>query len=154
MPREADTVEDFASGCWFSPGSCLFVNRPALLAVDIAQDESLRRFEDFDWFLALALKGLRLRTLPVVGAAVERRRRQSPAAVEAVAEAIIRKWQARLGDRRLNARIRAYMHLECAAANFFAGRRARAALFLLRSLAAKPRFSLHLSPGWELKPPG
>ena len=46
-------------------------------------------------------------------------------------------------------RLRAYLDVECAAANHFAGRRFRALAFWARSLLAVPRLSLHLSPAWE-----
>jgi glycosyltransferase involved in cell wall biosynthesis len=154
VPREASNPREFASGCWFSPGSCIIMNRLAVLETGITQDETLRRFEDLDWFLALSLRGMRLRTLPLVAVAIERQRTQSPERVEAISETIIRKWRAATNDSALISRLRAYLYLECAAANHFAGRRLRAFGFWLRSLAASPRLSLHLSPAWEIPSPG
>lgn len=153
LPREASEPRDFASGCWFSPGSCVVMNRQVILDTGILQDESLRRFEDLDWFLALALRGMRLRTLPLVAVAVERQRSQSPEAVERVAAAILAKWSGATDDEELLSRLRAYLHLECAAASHFAGRPLRALGFWARSLMAAPRLSLHLSPAWETGAP-
>lgn len=153
VPRETADPRDFASGCWFSPGSCVIMNRKGVLDTGVLQDESLRRFEDSDWFLALSLRGARLRTLPLVGVAVERRRDQQPEKVERIARMIADKWRGLSDDGPLLSRLRAYLHLECAAASYFAGKRLRAAVFLLRSLLAVPRLSLQLSPGWDRKMP-
>ena len=66
------SVADFASGCWFSPGSCVIVDRAAVLqAVPGGQDASLRRLEDYDWCLALAMAGFRFEAAPVIGARIE-----------------------------------------------------------------------------------
>lgn len=152
-PRPSNRLEDFASGCWFSPGSCIIMNRHAIVESGVLQDEGLRRFEDFDWFLALAYKGFVFRSGRIVGVAIERTREQSPAKVEPIAKAIVRKWGAEPEVRPVMSRIGAYMDLECAAANHYAGNYARASAFLARSLLGKPRLSLQLSPGWETEPP-
>jgi glycosyltransferase involved in cell wall biosynthesis len=149
LPREANRPDQFASGCWFSPGSCVVMNRKAVLDTGIWQDEELNRFEDLDWFLSLSLRGAILRTLPLIAVAIERHRSQSPEKVERTARAIMDKWRRTSSDRRLLRRLRAYLDVECAAANHFAGRRFRALAFWARSLLAVPRLSLHLSPAWE-----
>ncbi len=151
LPREASRPDQFASGCWFSPGSCVVMNRKAVLETGIWQDEHLRRFEDLDWFLALSLQGAKLRTLPLIAVAIERHRSQSPQKVEQTAETIMEKWRRSGSDRQLLRRLRAYLDIECAAANHFAGRRFRALAFWARSLLAVPRLTLHLSPAWEVK---
>lgn len=151
MPRQGTNGRDFASGCWFSPGSCVIMNARAIREADLLQDEALRRFEDFDWFLALGLKGFRLAIQNIVAVVIERARTQSPAKVEAVAGAIRRKWRSRITDRAMLRRLSAYLDVECAAANHFAGNRFRAAFFLARSLMTVPRLSLQLSPGWSLE---
>ncbi len=150
LPREASRPDEFASGCWFSPGSCIVMNRKAVLDAGIWQDEELRRFEDLDWFLSLSLLGAKLRTLPLIAVAIERHRSQSPEKVERTAEAIMDKWHRSGTDRQLLRRLRAYLDIECAAANHFAGRRLRALAFWARSLLALPRLSLHLSPAWDV----
>ncbi|MEO4001008.1 glycosyltransferase family 2 protein [Mesorhizobium sp. CAU 1732] len=151
MPRQGTNSRDFASGCWFSPGSCVIMNAKAIREADVLQDEALRRFEDFDWFLALGLKGFRLAIQDIVAVAIERARTQTPAKVEAVAGTIRRKWRALIADRAMLRRLSAYLDVECAAAHHFAGNRIRAAFFLARSLARVPRLSLQLSPGWTIE---
>jgi glycosyltransferase involved in cell wall biosynthesis len=80
-PRPAASPRAFASGCWFSPGSCVILNRAKAIAAAGLQDETLRRFEDVDWFLSLALEGFSLEVLPIAAVAIERQRVQRPAAV-------------------------------------------------------------------------
>ncbi|MCC7253452.1 glycosyltransferase, partial [Hyphomicrobium sp.] len=149
LPRAASGPRAFASGCWFSPGSCVIMNRQAILDAGIFQDERLRRLEDVDWFLDLAMRGTELRTLPLVGTVLERRRTQPPDLLERSARTIMEKWQDRTDDADLLARLSAYVDLECAAAHYYAGRWPSAAFYLARSLRAFPRLSLHFSPGWD-----
>lgn len=87
----------------------------------------------------------------MIAVAIERHRSQSPQKVEQTAETIMDKWRRSGSDRQLLRRLRAYLDIECAAANHFAGRRFRAAAFWARSLLAVPRLTLHLSPAWEVK---
>lgn len=147
-PRPGVTPEDFASGCWFSPGSCIIMNAQAAMEQASYQDETLRRLEDVDWFLALALQGFQFEPQNCVGALIEQKRVQSPRAVADAARAIARKWRPRLPGP-LHRRLRSYLQLECAAAQHFAGHRFAALTHVARSLALRPRLSLHLSPGWN-----
>ncbi len=149
-PRPAAAPRAFASGCWFSPGSCVILNRPRAVAAAGFQDETLRRFEDVDWFLSLALKGFSLEILPVAAVAIERQRVQRPEKIEAAAGAMRAKWRSVL-DRALFARLDSYMDLEIAAAYRFRGSTLPALRALCASLAKVPRLSLQLSPGWQLQ---
>jgi GT2 family glycosyltransferase len=148
-PRPSHDPLDFAAGCWFSPGSCIIMNGRQAVEAAGGQDETLRRFEDCDWFLALALKGFSLQVLPVIGANIERKRQQNPQRIEQAANALCRKWAGKGLGTPLMSRLRSYMSLETAAAHFFAGSRGRALFWLARSLVERPRFSLQLSPGWD-----
>lgn len=150
-PRPGRSARDFASGCWFSPGSCVILNRAEALDAVGPQDETLRRFEDFDWFLGLALKGFTLEILPVAAVAIERQRTQSVERIEQAANSVRMKWRDVL-DPALFARLDSYMDLEIAAAHRFNGSMARSLHMLASSLAKAPRLSLQLSPGWEIEP--
>lgn len=149
VPLPAPESALFATGCWFAPGSCIFIDR--LTAIETAgyQDEAIRRFEDFDWFLRLGLAGFTLDVLPVLGARIERRRSQNPEAMKAVIAAIREKWAGRPEVADLKESIRAYLELELASASWFAGRPAATLVHLAKSFHARPRLRLHLSPGWE-----
>lgn len=73
-PQPGRSPEDFAAGCWFSPGSCVIINRNRALAVGL-QDESIRRFEDLEWFLRLSLEGFTYSPSQIAGAMVNRHRK-------------------------------------------------------------------------------
>lgn len=151
MPRAGRAPGDFASGCWFSPGSCVFLNRKEAIAAAGFQDETLGRFEDVDWFLALALAGFTFEPLPTISVAIERTRTNRPQRIEAAAEALLAKWRGQ--PPPLRRRLESYMDLEISAANYFAGLTPAALVSLFRSLARAPRLSLPLSPGWKRKGP-
>lgn len=154
LPRPGGTPRDFASGCWFSPGSCVIVNRKLALAVGL-QDESLRRFEDLDWFLRLALDGFTFQSAPIFGVAITRQRsrtKTTDALAHRAAGQLVTKWTSRL-QPDLMRRLKAYLALELGASSYFAGHPLRAARSLVRSFALAPRFRAQLSPGWEFGTP-
>jgi hypothetical protein len=153
-PLPSDGSAAFASGCWFSPGSCIILNRPAALESAGYQDETLRRLEDFDWFMALGLKGFRFRAQPIVGARIEQKRVQDPKALGETAATIRAKWRAAALPRPVLRRAESYLALECAAAHYHAGHYLGAAAHLVRSFALQPRIGVQLSPGWTIEPPG
>lgn len=152
-PRPGNGPADFASGCWFSPGSCIIMNAHAALEAVGFQDEKLRRLEDVDWFLALSLKGFRFESSQTVGALIERKRIQKPKLILDAAKAIQEKWKDVLPGS-LRRRLESYLQLEVAAANYFAGDRLAAISHFARSFVLQPRLSLQLSPGWEIRSTG
>lgn len=150
-PRPGRSLRDFASGCWFSPGSCVIMNGRAAVEAAGFQDETLARFEDVDWFYALARQNFAFESLPLVAVAIERSRGNRPARMEAAAAALLRKWQGE--PPALLRRLRSYMDLETAAAHYYAGSTLKAALRVMRSVATVPRLALQLSPGWDREKP-
>lgn len=152
-PRHSRSIDDFVGGCWFNPGSCVIFNRSAALNTAGYQDASLRRLEDYDWCLSLALAGFRFVTQPIVGAYIERQKNQSPATLSQSAAKMRSKWAQHncMNTRRL-AKLDGYLSLERAAAHFYSGNRLMAAFWLMRSFAKYPRWSLHGSPGWQVEP--
>jgi glycosyltransferase involved in cell wall biosynthesis len=152
-PRGASRPLDFAGGCWFSPGSCVILNRARALKLVGPLDETLRRYEDFDWFLSLALAGFQLRLLPVVGAKIEMKRHVDPAAAEESAAILRKKWLSKVQDRAMRNRILSYLDLEVASAWHYRGARLRMLPPLVRSLLRAPRLSFHTSPGWTVEAP-
>ena len=59
MPRGADGVTEFASGCWYCPGTTVIVER-SVFGIVGPYDEGLRRLEDLDWFVRFGRAGGRL----------------------------------------------------------------------------------------------
>lgn len=150
-PLPSTSRRDFASGCWFSPGSCVMINRTAAVQAAGFQDEALQRFEDFDWFLSLALEGFVLEVLPIAAVSVERQRVQRPDRIEMAAMSVVEKWRRRLSEKILLDRIESYMNLEIAAAHYFGGSKLQAIARLAASIVKVPRLSLQLSPGWSIE---
>jgi glycosyltransferase involved in cell wall biosynthesis len=157
VPVPASGVEAFAAGCWFAPGSTAILHRKAFDIVG-GFDPSMRRLEDFDWFLRFGLSGGELRVVPFVGALVNIDDRPAPAKTEDARAAILSKWprwgtgsalpgSALPGSART--RLAAYLDLECASANFYAGDYLRAASFLARSFARAPRLRVPIERWWR-----
>jgi glycosyltransferase involved in cell wall biosynthesis len=156
IPLASAHVVDFASGCWFSPGSTVLVPRAAFAVVG-PFDGRLRRLEDLDWFLRFALAGGRLEVAPVVGAHISIGRRSTREAVEdaagAIAERASRQAPAAVSRQVLRA-LSAYIDVERAACARNEGRYLAMAAWLLRSLLARPRMSVPLRRWWRELAPG
>lgn len=141
-PSAARTFDDHFGGIWFSPGSCVFLNRKTFLKRVGFWDESLPRYEDFDWFCRAAEAGLRLEVTAVCGVTIARHRQLNPAKALEAAKLIEKKWiNSGLGDRRMRL-LRAYLAYELAASNYYAGNYFKFATELARSWSRLPRFSM------------
>jgi glycosyltransferase involved in cell wall biosynthesis len=152
MPAEGRSPRDFASGCWFCPGSTLLVERATLEAVG-PFDESLRRLEDYEWFLRFGRRGGRLAVAPVAGAGIAFGRRGRLQPVLAAAAAIRRRHRVEDPiEPGAAGRLEAYLELECAAAARNEGRPLAMLAHLARSFAARPRTRLHLGEFRSARP--
>ncbi|MGL4324956.1 MAG: glycosyltransferase family 2 protein [Beijerinckiaceae bacterium] len=149
MPRASQHPNDFAAGCWFAPGSCIFINRRCALGLVGGQDEVLGRYEDVDWFLSLAIKGFHFKPQAIVGAMITRKRQVDPAVSQRSVHTIIHKWRTSHLPVDMMRRLEAYLALEQAAAFFFSGRILKSAKFIFMSLWHMPRLRLQFSPGWD-----
>jgi len=156
IPRESADPLDFASACWFAPGSTLLARKEAFDRVG-PYDVELRRLEDLDWFLRLALRGgcLRVWNKPVAVIEIE-----SQFAGIHLTQAVARlsqKYFAKASPDRLSGklarRLRAYLNIERAA--FCSSQRHWLGLlfYLAWSFYQVPRTSLHLSRFWRFEAP-
>lgn len=153
-PLNSRSMADFASGCWFSPGSCVIFDRAAVLeALPGGQDASLRRLEDYDWCLALAMAGFRFEAARVIGARIELKPTKSLTDISEAVASLRAKWQPVLAGGPLWQRMEAYLDLEMAAAWRRSGHHRRMVAALLRSFVSQPRLRLHTSPGWQISRP-
>ncbi len=162
LPMPADRVEQFSSGCWFCPGSTVMVGRKLFMAVG-PYDESLRRLEDLDWFVRMALQGGRLEVLEDDLVTIAWGVNAPLAKVDRAAAHILRKFAPGVGDgecdtrpeaaamgRRARRNLAAYLFLEKGASainrekNYLAG-----AWYLARSFLLRPRRRLHLENFWR-----
>lgn len=152
IPISASDPLDFASGCWFSPGSTALFRRELVMARIGGQDENLRRFEDVDWFLRIALAGGGIVASRIVAAEIEPGPRPLPAAVEREGRRIVRKFAA-MADLPKGAeivrRLRAWLAFELASANWHARDYGRTAGELLRSWYLAPRAGLYMRRFWS-----
>jgi glycosyltransferase involved in cell wall biosynthesis len=155
VPRESSDPLDFASGCWFSPGSTILLLKETFNRVGPA-DPMLPRLEDLDWFLRFAIAGGRLKVWPDPVAVVETGHKPRIAALEAAAGRLQLKYQDHklppLLARRLRRRLNAYLDVERASV-FAAERRWSWTLFhLARSIWLMPRLTVALEKFWRPAP--
>ncbi|MCO5059283.1 MAG: glycosyltransferase [Rhizobiaceae bacterium] len=150
LPVPASTIRQFASGCWFAPGSTVLLPASAFDRLG-GFDTSLGRLEDLDWFLRFGIAGGRLAVAPVIGSVVRVGSRPDPTRVDAARERLADKWingSGRLPDASDRRRLRAYLDLESASANYYAGKTLRAVVRLGSSLLRVPRLRLPLERWW------
>jgi glycosyltransferase involved in cell wall biosynthesis len=151
IPAEADSLAMLASGCWYFPGSTAIFAKTTWDRVG-PFDERLRRLEDLDWGIRLALAGGALRVTPEPAAVIERSPRAGLRHVEAAAAVILARYGAE-GPMPLPgatlARLKAYLSLEKASSAFGERRHGEFVSHLASSFAGRPRLSLHLRRWWR-----
>jgi glycosyltransferase involved in cell wall biosynthesis len=155
IPRESARTVDFASGCWFAPGSTMLCRKEAMQRVG-PSDPGLRRLQDLDWFLRFALAGGKIRVWAKIAAVIE----TGPKPPVPTLEESVRHLQAKYSDRsnpcclppELMRRLEAYIDVERASL-FGAQRRwLQTAYYLGRSVWRVPRLSLSLERFWRYAP--
>lgn len=150
IPIGSSEPKDFASGCWFCPGSTVILPR-AIFATVGPFDSALRRLEDLDWFLRFALIGGRVEVAPVVGASVSIGRRATSAYVGDARNRL--KDRFRNLDAGMKRKLSAYLDLECASAARNEQKPVQMAYYLVRSFIASPRCQVPLRRWWETTKP-
>ncbi len=148
-PLDASMPEEFASGCWYCPGSCIIGRRDLFMHHPF--DEDLRRLEDLDLGIRFGLSGGSLIVFDMAGAKIERGNMTDSVEVVRSAQYMLTKYNdlAR-SNSTVWCALCAYLNLEIAAINFRENRRIRSAYHLIKSFYYKPRLKLHLSPGWKI----
>jgi len=151
VPRSASRLSDFTSGCWFSPGSALFLHRSAYGRIGLL-DERLRRLEDLDWFIRFGQEGGQLHVLSCVGTVIAPSRSEDFDTVMHSSAIIEQKFSpsgAMPLPRSEWQRLRAYLALEQGAALLLEGQRLKGLAYLLTSFWHKPRLQAALEPFWQ-----
>lgn len=151
LPRASHSLADFCSGCWFSPGSTALLPRAMLIDVG-GFDQRLRRLEDFDLFLRLAINGGTLAVAPFFGADIRKgqnahRADVDPAASYLRAKLLTGRSAVTLGG--LERRFDSWLSVEEAAAAYNDRCFGRFLSRMLYSLALVPRRSIQLGDWWE-----
>jgi len=151
IPREAHTLDVFAAGCWFSPGSTQFAHRSVYERIGLP-DESLRRLEDYEWTLRFARQGGSLRVCTCVGVIVAPSYATNPTHIFESTDRISEKFGPE-GEEALArddyARVLAYLELEKGAVALQMGRRMAALWHFGQSFRLKPRMHAPLLPFWH-----
>ena len=152
-PVPANDPADFASGCWFCPGSTVIISRAALDRCG-PFDPKLRRLEDLDWFLRFALEGGRLEVADVYGAVIHRNKGRNRPLVDAAALHIEHKFLDRLDPNSpVFRKLVAWLDVERAFAAYAVGRHWDALRLMLRSFARVPRRRIQLKRWWKTAEP-
>jgi len=156
IPRESADPLDFASGCWFAPGSTLLVRREAFDTVG-PYDVELRRLEDWDWFLRLALRGGALEVWKKPAALIGFESHFAEVHLTRAVAHLSRKYLTEQSQDRLSGklarRFRAYMDIERAACCSNQKRWFGMLFHLGRSFFQVPRTKLHLEAFWRFEAP-
>ena len=155
LPSESRGPEDFASGCWFMPGSTVLF-RKSLAEAAGTWDAQLRRSNDLDWYLRVGLAGGQLRVAPFVGSVIEIGARPTLDVVDTACRQLETKWIAPTSTLRLpkgmRKKLAAYLDIERAAAARASGHYWSMIKYGLRSLYRAPRARIHIRDWWRPTP--
>ncbi len=156
IPRESDDPLDFASACWFAPGSTLLARKEAFDRIG-PYDVELRRLEDLDWFLRLALRGGSLKVWNKPAALIADESQFPGVHLTDAITRLNRKYFAKESPHRLSRklarRLSAYLNIERAAFCLTKGRWLGLLIYLGWSFVQVPRTTLHLARFWRFEPP-
>jgi glycosyltransferase involved in cell wall biosynthesis len=126
--------EDMMFGCRLNPGTTLMCDRNVLL--DTPFDETLKRFEDWDWFIQQYLKGRSVHILSNVLAIVHLRPGK-PADTLPALEALVRKYANLLPKNR--GVIKAAAYVEKASWHMFEKKYIQALFYLVWAFILHPK---------------
>jgi len=147
-PISSSKSEDFASGCWYCPGSCIIGRRNIFLEHPF--DERLSRLEDLDFGIRFGARGGRLVVFDITAAFIKRGKLATTHEVIRCTGLIKNKYRdwKKTKPKTWNALL-AYLNLEIAAV-FFADRKfCNFVYYLAISLYNRPRLKIHFAPGWH-----
>lgn len=151
VPRGAHGLQEFASGCWYCPGSTLLIHRAAFERFGLF-DERLRRLEDLDWFMRFARGGGRLHVCGTVDTLVAPSSLGSRSTVRPSSRLIAQKYcpgSATPLPAEAWRSLKSYLALERAAASLADGAWLDCARNAVASLASRPRLRIQLRDFWE-----
>ena len=152
IPEASTRLADFASGCWFAPGSTALCRKEAIHRVG-PSDPTLCRLEDLDWFLRFVLAGGKLRVWQQIVAVIETGPKPRPADLEDSVQRLRAKYVAASSPHKLPPklvrRIEAYFDVERASLFAAQGRWLRTLSYLSRSVLRVPRLTVPLRRFWK-----
>jgi hypothetical protein len=113
-------------------------------------DVSLRRLEDYEWFVRMALANFELKIQDMIGVAVERGHNTNLVAVTNASAAIRQKIATLTTDKSLRRTADAYLYYERAASAWRERRLMNFLIFIAASILSRPRLKLSPLPGWRV----
>jgi len=146
FPGQATSPTDHLAGIWFSPGSCIFINRVRVLETAGLQDEQMRRYEDYEWFIRLSQSGFKYFPSQIVGAILTRNRSVALDVAKQSAFYTLRKLSLQPEKHSNQRKIAAYLYLEVAAACFYNSKPVQMLYWLFLSFLKYPRLTVNLLP--------
>jgi len=150
LPQDANSLEVFASGCWFCPGSTLLLSRKCFDVIG-PLDATLRRLEDFDWFVRFGVAGGKYFSTDSCEVVICPSRTASFSKVMHATDQIGKKFGPN-GKHPLPRaawnRLAAYLSLEKSVANFGAKIYYASAMEALKSVVRRPRLRPAILPFW------
>ncbi|MDD9908923.1 MAG: glycosyltransferase [Ahrensia sp.] len=154
IPGAASTLDAFASGCWYCPGSTLIAHSSVYRDDAMRFDENLPRLEDFEWGLRFGKRGGRLFVADKATVRIDPANRTSLARIDEAAEAIrAHHGELEIAQPQAWRRMNAYLQLERVAAAWRDGQYSSALAAIMLSYLWKPRIRRHFSPGWTFRSP-
>ncbi len=156
IPRSSERLIDFASGCWYCPGTTIIASASELLQVG-GFDRRLRRLEDLDLFFRFALRGGRVAVAPFIGARITKSKGASYDVVSSSAQLVREKTLTEdlLGQcaeaRNVMRRLESWLSVEQAVAAYREGIYLRSTMHMLHSIALVPRVTLQLEHWWRME---
>ena len=159
QPIGCDNLVDFASGCWFCPGSTALLQRKFFDQVG-DYDNALRRLEDLDWFIRFAIAGGALYSVPGIFVDIDAGRKPASGLARKTNLYLINKYARKNApamspnpvtplDALATRHLKSYLALEQASSHA-ASREVFGLLWQMAiSFALKPRLRLHLKNWWS-----
>ena len=152
-PKSSATQDDLFSGCWFCPGSAIIMNKDYLSDKSNSYDENLKRLEDLDLFMRLALSGSNYIAHHLIGTSIATSDSRNPDIVIKACNDIRDKYlnsQSLLSLKR-QSYLKSYLFYELSRAYISKHEYHKALDHLLKSFIKKPRLTLYPGPGWASK---
>lgn len=151
MPRASRALTDFASGCWYGPGSTALF-RPRVAAAVGPCDTRLARVQDYEWFLRFGLKGGAIHVAPLIGSIIHIGPKAPSAKLDASIQVVLETYAKPNATADLNTqmrrRVRAYLALEQASVAFYGRRWGQFIQRMAASLLLRPRLRVPLERWW------
>jgi glycosyltransferase involved in cell wall biosynthesis len=144
IPNGASSMSEFASGCWFGPGTTLLIRREIFFALG-GFDENLLRLEDYEFFIRFGAAHGALLVVPEILSRIHLQDSPPLDRLLSSTEYIHQKYlKSNFADYNVKRRIAAFCRLAKASSCYRNGLHAATLWHLAASWVLVPRRSIHL----------